>query len=67
MGNSRHGEKDTEVGWPVDPEAVTIEERLRAMFSNDMTEEQADAFMAKLGKDKWPALTYSHTDWPATI
>lgn len=63
MGNCRHGESDTEVGWPVDPDSVSIEDRLRAMFTNDMNGEQADAFMAKLGKDDWPEQTYAFTDW----
>jgi pimeloyl-ACP methyl ester carboxylesterase len=63
MGNCRHGESETEVGWPVDPASASIEERLRAMFTNDMTSAQADAFMAKLGKDDWPALTHAHSEW----
>ncbi|MDG2005290.1 MAG: alpha/beta hydrolase [Novosphingobium sp.] len=63
MGNSQHGEKEDEVGWPVDPDNTSMEDRFRAMFCNDMGEEQADAFLAKLGKDMWPACCYSYNDW----
>lgn len=63
MGNSRHGESEDEVGWPVDPETSTMEERFRAMFCNDMTPAQADAFLAKLGKDMWPPCCYAYSDW----
>lgn len=63
MGNGRHGEKEDEVGWPVDPDNSTMEERFRAMFCNDMDEAQADAFLARLGKDMWPPCCYSYSDW----
>lgn len=63
MGGSLHGEKADEVGWPVDPDNTTIEERFRAMFCNDMSEADADAFLAKLGQDMWPMCCYSHKDW----
>jgi len=38
-------------------------ERFRALFCNDMTEAQAEAFLAKLGADAWPAPTYAASDW----
>jgi len=63
MGGGMHGEKEDEVGWPVDPENSTMEERFRAMFCNDMEPAQADAFLAKLGKDMWPMSCYSYSDW----
>jgi hypothetical protein len=63
MGNSRHGEKEDEVGWPVDPENATMEQRFRAMFCNDMSGEQADTFLARLGRDMWPPVCYFHSDW----
>jgi pimeloyl-ACP methyl ester carboxylesterase len=63
MGNSMHGEKEDEVGWPVDPETTSIADRFRAMFCNDMDEEQADAFLAKLGQDMWPPCCYTYSDW----
>lgn len=63
MGNSQHGDNEDEVGWPVDPDNSSLEERFRAMFCNDMGEQQADAFLAKLGKDMWPACCYSYSDW----
>lgn len=63
IGNSVHGENENEVGWPVDPTTTTARERTRVMLCNDMTEAEADAFMARLGGDTWPASTYTKTDW----
>jgi len=63
MGNCRHGEKEDEVGWPVDPESSTMEERFRAMFCNDMDDEAAWTFIGRLGEDMWPMCCYSHKDW----
>ena len=38
--------------------------RLREMFCNDMTDDEATAFMAKLGQDSWPTLqALGETDW----
>lgn len=37
--------------------------RYRFMFCNDMPEDQAQAFVAKLGQDNWPALSYEAKDW----
>ena len=63
MGESLHGENPDEVGWPVDPRTSSIAERYPLMFCNDMTLAEAQAFMAKLGQDMWPALTYSVSNW----
>jgi len=63
MGNGQHGENEDEVGWPVDPDDTSLEERFRAMFCNDMGEEQANAFLATLGEDMWPMCCYSYNDW----
>jgi pimeloyl-ACP methyl ester carboxylesterase len=38
-------------------------ERFRAMFCNDMSGPQADAFMAKLGEDAWPSASYGASGW----
>jgi len=57
-----HGESADHVGYPVGPDA-SPEERYRAMFCNDMGPDEADAFLAKLGKDMWPPVCYSHSDW----
>ncbi len=62
MGEGLHGENPDQVGWPVGPDAG-MEERFRAMFTNDMSDAVADAFLAKLGKDMWPPVCYSHSDW----
>jgi pimeloyl-ACP methyl ester carboxylesterase len=63
MGDGLHGERDDQVGWPIDPRTSTIAERFRVMFCNDMTPANADAFLAKLGKDMWPASSYAYRDW----
>lgn len=38
-------------------------ERLRRMFCNDMSDHEAERFMASLGKDAWPRSAYSETQW----
>jgi len=63
MGDCRHGESDTEVGWPVDPETTTLEERFGAMFCNDMAATERDDFLARLGQDSWPAKTYAYSGY----
>jgi pimeloyl-ACP methyl ester carboxylesterase len=63
MGDSLNGEREDQVGWPIDPKASTMEERFRVMFCNDMAPAGADAFLAKLGSDMWPVSSYTHRDW----
>lgn len=63
MGSGLHGENENEVGWPVDPETALLEDRSRAMFCNDMDKPAAEAFLARLGKDKWPPSSYFQRDW----
>jgi hypothetical protein len=40
-----------------------MEERMAAMFCNDMGAEETAAFLARLGADAWPMASYAHTDW----
>jgi len=40
-----------------------MEKRYRAMFCNDMDEGQTADFLGKLGKDGWPASSYTFSDW----
>ncbi len=63
MGTGLHGSNSGEVGYPVDPTSSDPHDRFAAMFCNDMDQEQAAAFLAKLGADKWPPQTYSFTEW----
>jgi pimeloyl-ACP methyl ester carboxylesterase len=63
MGSGLHGECEDEVGWPVDPKTHSLEQRYRAMFCNDMTEAEAEAFLARLGPDLWPSDVFTRTDW----
>jgi pimeloyl-ACP methyl ester carboxylesterase len=58
MGRGRHGANADEVGFPVAfDEDVTAEDRYRLMFCNDMSDADADAFVACLGQDNWPMST----------
>jgi len=61
MGRGVQGSVEDEVGWPMDPATASQEERFRAAFCNDMDEDMSRSFMAKLGKDHWPAACGS--DW----
>lgn len=63
MGSGLHGSRPDEVGWPVDPETTTMPERFRAMFCNDMSGAEADAFLARLGEDMWPMCCYTQRNW----
>jgi pimeloyl-ACP methyl ester carboxylesterase len=63
MGSSLHGENPDEVGWPVDPATHGYAERYPPMFCNDMSPAETAAFLARLGRDTWPARTYSATGW----
>ncbi len=49
---------------PFTDESLSIRERYRAMFCNDMVASQAEEFLDKLGPDQWPSVCYSHSDWP---
>jgi len=64
IGKGRHGEHDSEVGWPLNPQSTSMEERYLQMFCNDMPADQAASFLAELGSDMWPMQSYVHTDWP---
>jgi pimeloyl-ACP methyl ester carboxylesterase len=61
MGQGLHGSNPDEVGWPV--LGGDMHARFRAMFCNDMTPAETDAFLGKLGRDMWPAPTYSASNW----
>lgn len=63
MGSSRHGETPDEVGWPIDPKHYALPERYRAMFCNDMSEDEAARFLQRLGGDAWPEQAATETDW----
>jgi pimeloyl-ACP methyl ester carboxylesterase len=63
LGSGRHGSHKDEVGWPFDPRTVAPNERYALMFCNDMNAAETSAFLAKLGRDTWPAQTMSASDW----
>ncbi len=63
MGNGVHGQNPDEIGWPVDPQTHTMEQRFKLMFCTGMDSATETAFMSRLGADAWPAPSYTHTDW----
>jgi pimeloyl-ACP methyl ester carboxylesterase len=44
-------------------ESLSMRERHRTMFCNDMAPAQAEAFLDKLGLDGWPRSCYEQTEW----
>lgn len=48
---------------PFNDHSLTVRDRYRAMFCNDMGAAQAEAFLDKLGHDGWPRSCYTQTDW----
>jgi pimeloyl-ACP methyl ester carboxylesterase len=48
---------------PLLDESLTMEQRYALMFCNDMSAQETADFVAKLGKDNWPASSYSESTW----
>ena len=48
---------------PFNDATLSVRDRYRAMFCNDMAPAQAEAFLDKLGEDQWPAACYAQRDW----
>lgn len=63
IGSGVHGSHPDEVGWPLDPATTAMHDRYAVMFCNDMAQDQAAAFLAKLGQDAWPMQSYTETRW----
>lgn len=63
IGNSVKGTDPDEVGWPLDPQTTSMEERYSVMFCNDMDACATSSFLEKLGRDQWPLATYGYTAW----
>jgi pimeloyl-ACP methyl ester carboxylesterase len=63
MGKCRHGEREDKVGYPFDIATASPEECFAAMFCNDMSAPDREAFLAKLGHDMWPVCSYTYRDW----
>lgn len=53
----------TEGSRALTDESLSMLERYRIMFCNDMPPPQAEAFLAKLGQDGWPRSSYTETGW----
>ena len=63
FGKGQHGSHPDEVGWPLDPAQHPHQEQYRHMFCNDMGDEEAADFLAKLGRDRWPDQSMQASDW----
>jgi pimeloyl-ACP methyl ester carboxylesterase len=63
FGAGIRGSNPDEIGWPFDPQTIDPGKRFSLMFCNDMNEAETSAFLAKLGKDSWPAQTMTAADW----
>lgn len=63
MGSSQHGMSEDEVGFPLDPKLHRHREQYPLMFCNDMSADEAAAFLGKLGHDMWPMPVTLATDW----
>lgn len=64
MGSALHGEDPEHVGWPLDPKTTPERELLRAMFCNEMDEEEGDVFLAEIEGDQWPpSIGTQPLDW----
>lgn len=57
------GEKIHAGNHPFNDSTLSVRDRYRAMFCNDMAPDQAEAFLDRLGPDQWPAACYAHRDW----
>ncbi len=58
-----HGTGKTSLSGVFGNPDVPVIEQYRAMFCNDMDEAQAEAFLANLGEDQWPASSYAQDQW----
>ncbi|MBV1918464.1 MAG: alpha/beta hydrolase [Sphingomonadaceae bacterium] len=54
---------DAEVSRAFANPEIEPREKFRLTFCNDMTRDEADAFLDKLMKDRWPDAAISHKDW----
>jgi pimeloyl-ACP methyl ester carboxylesterase len=58
-----HGDESGGSNHPFLDRTLTMAERYKKMFCNDMAAAEADAFVAQLGPDQWPASAYTYRDW----
>ncbi len=58
-----HGQGEGDGGRAFSDPGMSMAERYGLMFCNDMAPAQADAFIAKLGKDGWPPCCYVQCEW----
>lgn len=54
LGNSQHGERDDEVGWPLDPLVASPEQMAVAMFGADLDDSQIAWLLSEIAQDMTP-------------
>lgn len=54
LGNSRHGERDNEVGWPLDPLTTSPEQMAVAMFGADLNDAQLTWLLSEIAQETTP-------------
>ncbi len=54
---------DTDGSKALTDESMSMRERYRVMFCNDMALDQTEAFLDKLGHDGWPRSCYAQSEW----
>ena len=57
------GQRIHDGNHPFADQSLSVRDRYRAMFCNDMAEGVAEAFLDQLGPDGWPASSYAATAW----
>lgn len=62
-GKRVHGDRATAAGRAFNDPSMPPDERNRLMFCNDMDADEAEAFLARLGRDGWPRSSYEARDW----
>lgn len=57
------GEKIHAGNHPFNDSTLSVRDRYRAMFCNDMADAEAEAFLDRLGADQWPPSCYGERGW----
>jgi pimeloyl-ACP methyl ester carboxylesterase len=63
MGSSKHGTRDDEVGFPLEPRSHSHQEQYPLMFCGDMNATDTSRFLGMLGHHTWPMATILASDY----
>ncbi len=62
IGKGLQGENETEVGWFVNANSLSADERYRTIFCHDMTPQQTEYLLAEMSKDARPKSSYTQRE-----